>query len=397
VNMVKVLSFAFVAVALTAGGVYCYQNPKAVPAPLRFWPDPDSKPPADRGPPKTLTALGRLEPESEIVDVGGPPGSVIKSLVVKKEGDLLGPEKECMAYLDSHDEMEAARNHAKAVLAEARKRLKAETEFGEAAVAEAKLGIELVEKVALLGIDAQKAEVRRCKAELEKVKADQRRDDKLFREGALTKDKYDIVVLGVRQAEEQAASNEAKLAQMTADREIQIKLARAKLRSAEAGLSRAQLMTQVEALEQSLALAEERLQRTIIYTPPPRVDRGKELRWKVLQILTRAGETVSQKPIFKIGTTQVMFAVAEVYETDVRYVKPGQKATIKSKAFKDDLELTGQVEQIKELVHKNDVFHIDPTADADARVVEVRIRLDNSALAARYNNLQVDVYIHVGE
>jgi HlyD family secretion protein len=72
----------------------------------------------------------------------------------------------------------------------------------------------------------------------------------------------------------------------------------------------------------------------------------------------------------------------------------GQPATVKSKAFPDQI-LHGQVERISQLVQKNDVLGIDPTADADARVIQVRVRLkdSDSALAARFNNLQVDVFI----
>jgi HlyD family secretion protein len=66
---------------------------------------------------------------------------------------------------------------------------------------------------------------------------------------------------------------------------------------------------------------------------------------------------------------------------------------VTSKAFPD--RLTGRVERVSTMIHKNDVLHIDPTADADARVIEARIRLDDSKLAARYIYLQVDVHIDV--
>ncbi len=41
------------------------------------------------------------------------------------------------------------------------------------------------------------------------------------------------------------------------------------------------------------------------------------------------------------------------------------------------------------------MLDLDPAAETDARVVEVRIRLDDSAAAARYVHLQVDVEIAV--
>jgi HlyD family secretion protein len=89
--------------------------------------------------------------------------------------------------------------------------------------------------------------------------------------------------------------------------------------------------------------------------------------------------------------------VAEVYESDVARVKVGQKATITSRngAFTDTL--TGQVEEIGWQIFKNNVLDDDPAANADARVVEVKIRLDNSDRVESLTNLQVDVTINIQE
>ena len=90
-----------------------------------------------------------------------------------------------------------------------------------------------------------------------------------------------------------------------------------------------------------------------------------------------------------------MFAVAEVYETDVNLVEVGQTASISSGAFPE--LLTGRVERIGKLVYRNDVLAIDPTADSDSRIFEVRIRLDDSGVAARFSNHQVDIEIQLTE
>ena len=86
-----------------------------------------------------------------------------------------------------------------------------------------------------------------------------------------------------------------------------------------------------------------------------------------------------------------MYAVAEVYETDVRRVRVGQPATVRSPALAE--ELRGRVERVGSMVFKNDVLGIDPTADKDSRVVEVRVRLDDSGLARDLIHLQVEVEI----
>ncbi len=98
-------------------------------------------------------------------------------------------------------------------------------------------------------------------------------------------------------------------------------------------------------------------------------------------------------PILKMGDTRAMYAVAEVYETDINWVREGQPAEVNSLALLRPL--TGKVERKGQMVFKNDVMHVDPAADVDARVVDVWILLDSPKEVATMTNLQVDVKIHV--
>jgi HlyD family secretion protein len=112
---------------------------------------------------------------------------------------------------------------------------------------------------------------------------------------------------------------------------------------------------------------------------------------QVLEIHTRAGEKVGPAGIAEIARTDAMYAVAEVYETDVSRVKVGQRALVRSPAL--PRPLTGTVERVALKVGKLDALGTDPAARTDARVVEVEIRLDDSAAAAALTNLEVDVLI----
>lgn len=112
---------------------------------------------------------------------------------------------------------------------------------------------------------------------------------------------------------------------------------------------------------------------------------------QVLDLHVRAGERVGADGIAEIGDTSAMYAVAEVYETDIGRVRSGQRAQIRSAALPHDL--AGTVERIGLKIGKKDVLSTDPVADADARVVEVRVRLDEPALAAALTNLRVEVVI----
>lgn len=109
----------------------------------------------------------------------------------------------------------------------------------------------------------------------------------------------------------------------------------------------------------------------------------------VLEIHTRPGELISSEGIVELGQTQQMTALLEVYETDIGKVKLGQSA----KLFADSLPdgLSGKVTEIGVQVKRQNVINSDTSANIDARVVEVRVRLDSTSalLVAGLTNLQV--------
>jgi HlyD family secretion protein len=86
-----------------------------------------------------------------------------------------------------------------------------------------------------------------------------------------------------------------------------------------------------------------------------------------------------------------MYAIAEIYETDIAKVFLGQRAQVHSPAF--PAPIGGVVERIGRKVGKMDVLSTDPAAKTDARVIEVEIRLDGESDVANLTNLQVEVEI----
>ena len=77
-------------------------------------------------------------------------------------------------------------------------------------------------------------------------------------------------------------------------------------------------------------------------------------------------------------------------------VKVGQKATITSNAFAGKIK--GTVGEIGWRVDRQSIFSLNPTADTDRRIVEVRISIDDPAdshKVARLTNLQVDKNYHL--
>jgi HlyD family secretion protein len=116
---------------------------------------------------------------------------------------------------------------------------------------------------------------------------------------------------------------------------------------------------------------------------------------QVLKIHTWDGEIVGNNGIVELGQTNQMVAVAEVYETDVKRLKIGQKALITSGAFTG--EAIGQVKEIGLQIYKNNVLNTDPTSATDARIVEVKIQLDpvSSLKVQAFTNLEVTVAINI--
>ena len=131
-----------------------------------------------------------------------------------------------------------------------------------------------------------------------------------------------------------------------------------------------------------IAAAKAKLELAVVRSP---------LRAQILEIFAHPGERVGQEGIMELGRTDRMYAVAEVYETDITSVKVGQLARIRTSAM--DTELTGKVERISLKVGRLDAIGTDPIAKTDARVVEVFILLDDSEMVSRFTNMQVKVEI----
>ncbi len=99
----------------------------------------------------------------------------------------------------------------------------------------------------------------------------------------------------------------------------------------------------------------------------------------VLQILVREGERPNSSGLINVGANQLMEALIEVYESDIDRVQIGQAVDLISENGGFDGSLSGQVSLISPQVRQRRVLSTDPTGDADSRVVEVRVKLDNAS------------------
>ncbi|MFS8810574.1 ABC exporter membrane fusion protein [Synechococcus sp. O70.2] len=331
----------------------------------------------------SVGALGRLEPEGSVIRVAGPPGERLGELLVAEGERVVAGQ--VLARLESYSERLAEREYAAAQLQEARARLEAETRFGQAQIEEARTRLSRLDEPQQLQIRSQEAVVERIRAELADAEANLARFQALWQEGAISQQELDQKALVVRQRQEDLQAAEATLNQLRLARERDLRNAQAQVQAAEAALRRAQAQVQLQSLARNLELAEARLERTLIRAPRA---------GQVLKIHTRPGEVIAaNQGILELGNTDQMMVVAEVYETDILRVRPGQRATISNRVLPETLQ--GRVERVGLQIGKKDVLNTDPAADVDARVVEVYIRLDpeSSARVAGLTNLQVNVAI----
>nr|WP_236117110.1 ABC exporter membrane fusion protein [Hassalia byssoidea] len=367
-----------------------------------------------------VAALGDLEPQGEVITLSAPnttQGSRVDQLLVER-GDSV-KAGQVIAILDSRDRLSAALKKAQKQVLVSQARLaqvKAGAKQGEIDARKADIGNILAERRGQIATQqatiqrleaelqgekqAQAATIERLEAELQNAKTDCDRYERLYFEGAVTEIERDRKCLEQKTATERVNEASATLNRIVNSRREQIAEAKATKQRT------------IDTLQQQLAEAKATLEQTAEVRPVDVAIASSELEnakasvqqaqaeldlayvrspssGQILKINARPGELASEKGIVALGQTQQMYVKAEVYETDIGKVRVGQRAIITSNGF--SAKLHGTVDEIGLEIGKKDVLGTDPVADVDARVVEVRIRLDlaDSKLVAGLTNLKV--------
>jgi HlyD family secretion protein len=332
-----------------------------------------------------VAALGRIEPRSEILNLGaGFSSDRLESLFVAR-GDHVKKDQ-VLGCLGGYAEQIANRNMYRAQLEEAKLRLKTEIELDRSRIEAAEIHQRLVLEVSPLRIAAQRGTIASLEAKLANDKDVLESEAQLFTRGVSSRRTREDLKAVVIESEASLASARARLSELKHQFEIDTVDAGVQVRLARAQLERAQAEFPIVSLEAQIASADARARRLTLYAP---VD------GRILNIRIKPGEDVGGGPVLTMGDTSVMRAVAEVYETDIAHVRIGQAASVTSRAL--PRPVSGKVVRIGSMVFKNDVLNVDPAARADARVVEVWIDLDDPTLTEGLTNLTVDVVINTGD
>jgi HlyD family secretion protein len=336
-----------------------------------------------------VAALGRLEPQGEVIAISAPAfveGARVEQLLVQLGARVKAGQ--VIAVLDSRDRLQAGFERAQTRVQVAQSRL-AQVRAGakKGAIQAQSATIERLQAELQGQIQAQSATIERLQAELNNATAECDRYQKLFRDGAISTSERDNICLKQDTGKEQLAEARATRQRTTATLHQQLSEAKATLNQVAEVRPVDVAAAQAEVNEARAAVREAKANLDLAYVRSPQAG-------QILKIHTRAGEVVGQKGIVELGQTEQMYAVAEVYETDISRVRTGQRATITNRELTG--KLTGTVDESGLQIGKKDVLGTDPAADADARVVEVKIRLDpaSSQQVRGLTNLQVNVVIH---
>jgi HlyD family secretion protein len=341
-----------------------------------------------------------------------------------KEGDRV-QAKEVVAIMDSRERLQASLGEAEKQVQVAQSRLaqvKAGAKQGEISAKQAivkRLQAELQGNISTLQttinrLEAElqgqqqqlKATVSRLSAEKRYAQADVYRYETLYKQGAISNQEVDRRRLSADTSTQQViesqatktrtiATLKAQINEAQANRQKTIATLKAQINEAEATLKQtsevrptdiANAQAEVDSAQATVKRIQVQLDQAYIRAPKT---------GQILKINTRAGEIPGNEGILLLGQTDQMYAVAEVYQSNVNQVVPGQTVKVSSEAIGGELQ--GTVDWIGMQVQRQNIINSDPSSNLDTRIVEVHVRLDqpSSQKASKFTNLQIKAVINL--
>ncbi|WP_009633627.1 HlyD family efflux transporter periplasmic adaptor subunit [Synechocystis sp. PCC 7509] len=379
---------------------------------------------------ESAIALGRLEPQGEVIKVSAPSsaqgtGARVEKVLVKV-GQLV-MAGQILAILDNRDRTAADLDAVKQQVEVARANLakvKAGAQIGEIQAQQATIarlqaqlsGENKANDATIARLQAElqgqnetlQATVARTEAERRNAQSDLQRYQDLYSSGAISAQELEQRRLSAVTTTEQVNESQAtrrervgilqqQLIEARANKERVIATLIQQINEAKATLNK---ITEVRPVDVQIAQAEVnsaisgvkqvQAQLALTYVTAPQTG-------EIMKIHSKPGENISNEGIVEMGRTDSMVVVAEVLEEDISKIRLGQKATVTSDNRAFNGEIKGTVTEIGRLVGKQDVIDSDPSADVDARVVEVKINLESqsSRKVSGLTNAKVVVAINI--
>ncbi len=335
---------------------------------------------------KSVGALGRLEPLGQISRVALP--AFLKdervASVLVKEGDWV-KAGQIICRMDAQQrllrELDLARREVQ--LSAARlERVKAGAKEGEIGASQAAvLALRAEQSNKLVGQDAT---ISKARAELAFQENECERYRRLQQAGAVSISQYDSKRTALKSAQ---ANRDEELA----ERKRIAESMKARIDEAEANVRRIKEVRSVDVAIAEAELKQAEAKRDKVLTDLRLSEVTSPRDGRILKLNVRPGETVTEKGILELGSTSQMVAVTEVYQSDVGKLRVGQKAIIRGDGISSSIR--GHVRSIGWEVSRQSIYAQDPSTGSDARVVEVKVLIDDSdnAIVEKLSNMQVEV------
>ena len=343
--------------------------------------------------PSQVVALGKLVPKGEVIklSVANAEDSRVNQILVE-EGDrveqdqtiaiLQGFENRLRDLEEAEKEVELARARLAQVRAGDSKQAELAAQRADISRLESQLRNETIER---------QATIASARAQLRQAQLTYDRNQSLVQQGAVSTEAFDQTR---EQLDMARASLNERLAQSDNTRQTL---------QQEINRERENLVRLQEIRPEDVRVAEIEVEKALLAVERIKADLEDTkvkvpISGQILRINTRVGEQVNtQQGIVELGRTDDMYAIAEVYETDIGKVRVGQPATISSEYGGFTGKLAGEVEHLGLQVGAKQLSEgsQDPTQDENSRIVEVKIRIDpkDSHKVAGLTNMKVRVEI----
>ena len=343
--------------------------------------------------PRQVVALGKLIPKGEVIklSVANAEDSRVNKILVE-EGDRV-EEGQTIAILQGFENRERDLEEAETEvqLAQARLEQVRAGDTKQAELAAQRANISRLESQLRNETVEREAAIASAEAQLKQAQLTYDRNQSLQQQGAVTQQALDEAQEALDMARATLDERKAQLSNTSQTLQQEISQERE-------NLARLQEIRPVD-----VKVAEIELEKAMVAVKRVKAELEDTkvkvpIAGQILRINTRVGEQVNtQQGIVELGRTNEMYAIAEVYETDIGKVKIGQSATISSEYGGFEGKLKGKVEHLGLQVGTKELSEgsQDPTQDENSRVVEVKIRInpEDSKKVAGLTNMKVRVEI----
>jgi HlyD family secretion protein len=377
---------------LAAGGTAGYSlhrlestPPRAVQPP----PDPEGR---------SLSALGEIQPEGGVIAIYGPPGDRILKFAEPLHPGKTVKARTPLIILESQKARQKELALAETQLNQARQQQQAIRKAADAKLDELETETRELDNRKKDDLAVQDARIRVLRAQADEARTQLGRLDGLSGQ-RVSPTELEQAHLAVEVASGQLEAAQAARTQTENTYRRQSELAQVKKKVIFAERDQALQQVPVEAAEQTQRLAQLRFDECTLKVPEEVVTAT------VLHVSGHAGEVTGTQPILELAAGVPIIVVAEVYEDDLDKLYNGLKkaegvpAVVQARALEGSRAnpLTGHVDrdEVARLVAHNQLLSLNPRADQDRRVVQVRVLLDpESAERARhFIGLQVNVLL----